>query len=62
MDLESVMTNHNYDRGIAKNYPDIGLTFIAAKIYNALLRNGIDPEIEKILWKNEDGFQMAVEF
>ena len=42
--------------GIAKNYRDITLTFIAAKIYNALQRNHIEPKIEKILRKNQNGF------
>ena len=31
-------------------------TFIAAKIYNALLRNRIEPQIENILRKNQNGF------
>ena len=30
--------------GIAKNYRSITLTFIVAKIYNALLLNRIEPE------------------
>ena len=33
------------------------LTSIAAKIYNALLRNHIEPKIENILRKNQNGFQ-----
>ena len=40
------------DHGLTKNYRDITLTSIAAKIYNALLRNRIEPKIENILWKN----------
>ena len=44
------------DFGIAKNYGGITLTSIVAKIYNALLRNYIEPKIEKILWKNQNGF------
>ena len=40
------------DLGIVKNYGSITLTSIAVKIYNALLLNRIEPEIEKILWKN----------
>ena len=44
------------DLGIAKNYRDITLISIAAKIYNALLRNRIEPKIDKILWKNQNGF------
>ena len=42
---------------IAKNYQDITLTFIAAKIYNALLRNHKEPKIVKILRKNQNGFR-----
>ena len=45
------------DLGIAKNYRGITLTSIAAKIYNALLNNCIEPKIEKILRKNQNGFQ-----
>ena len=45
------------DLGIAKNYLGITLTSIAAKIYNALLHNCIEPKIEKILWRNQNGFQ-----
>ena len=37
--------------GLAKNYRGITLTSIAAKIYNALLRNRIEPEIDNILRK-----------
>ena len=33
------------------------LTLIAAKIYNALLRNRIEPKINNILRKNENGFR-----
>ena len=45
------------DLRIAKNYRGITLTSIAAKIYNALLRNRIEPKIEKILRKNQNGFR-----
>ena len=45
------------DIGLAKNYRGITLTFIAAKIYNALLRNRIETKIENIPWKNENGFR-----
>ena len=45
------------DLGLAKNYRDITLTSIAAKIYNALLRNRIVPQINKILRKNQNGFR-----
>ena len=44
------------DLGLAKNYRGITLTSIAAKIYNALLRNRIEPEIDNILRKNQNGF------
>ena len=44
------------DHGLAKNYRGITLTFIAAKIYNALLRNRIEPKIDNILRKNQNGF------
>ena len=46
------------DIGIAKDYRGIILTSIAAKIYNALLRNRIEPKIEKILRKSQNGFQI----
>ena len=45
------------DLGLAKNYRGITLTSIAAKIYNALLRNRIVPQIDKILNKNQNGFR-----
>ena len=45
------------DLGLAKNYRGITLTSIAAKIYNALLRNRIEPKIDNILRKNQNGFQ-----
>ena len=44
------------DLGLAKNYRGITLTSIAAKIYNALLRNCIEPKIDNILRKNQNGF------
>ena len=44
------------DLGIAKNYQVITLTSIAINIYNVLLLNCIEPEIEKILRKNPNGF------
>ena len=43
--------------GLAKNYQGITLTSIAAKIYNALLCNRIEPKIENILRKNQNGFR-----
>ena len=45
------------DLRITKNYRGITLTSIAAKIYKALLRNHIEPKIEKILRKNQNGFR-----
>ena len=45
------------DFGLAKNYRDITFTSIAAKIYNALLRNRIEPKIDNILRQNQNGFQ-----
>ena len=45
------------DLGLAKNYRDITLTSIAAKINNALLRNHIEPKIDNILRKNQNGFR-----
>ena len=45
------------DLELAKNYQGITLTSIAGKIYNALLCNCIEPKIEKILRKNQYGFQ-----
>ena len=40
------------DLRLPKNYWGITLTSIAAKIYNALLRNRIDPKIDNIFRKN----------
>ena len=45
------------DLGLAKNYRGITLTSIADKIYNALLRNRIEPKIDNILRKNQNGFR-----
>ena len=45
------------DLGLAKNYQSITLTSIAAKIYNALLHNRIEPKIDNILRKNQNGFR-----
>ena len=42
---------------LAKNYQGITLISIAAKIYNALLRNRIEPKIENILRRNQNSFQ-----
>ena len=45
------------DLGLASNYRGITLTAIAAKIYNLLLLNRIQPELEKILRRNQNGFR-----
>ena len=45
------------DLGLAKNYRGITLTSIAAKIYNALLRNRMEPKIDNIFRKNQNGFR-----
>ena len=45
------------DLGLSKNYRGITLTSIAAKIYNALLRNRIEPKIVSILRKNQNSFR-----
>ena len=44
------------DLGLAKNYRGITLTSIVGKIYNALQHNCIEPKIDNILWKNQNGF------
>ena len=43
------------DLSKTSNYRGITLTCIAAKIYNALLLNRIQPEMEKILRRNQNG-------
>ena len=45
------------DLVLAKNYRGITLTSIETKIYNALLLNRKEPKREKILRKNQNGFQ-----
>ena len=45
------------DIGITKNYGDITFTAIIAKVNNTLFINRIGPEIEKVLSKNQKGFQ-----
>ena len=42
---------------LAKNYRGITLTSIAAKIYNALLRNRTEPKIDNIVRKNQNGYR-----
>ena len=43
--------------GLAKNYRGITFTSIVAKIYHALLLNHIEPKIDNILRKNQNGFR-----
>ena len=43
--------------GITKNYKEITLTVITAKVYKDLLLSCIQLDIKKILWKNHNGFQ-----
>ena len=45
------------DLSLATNYRDITLTPIAAKIYNSMLLNRIQPEVEKVLRRNQNGFR-----
>ena len=44
---------------LKKKYRGITLTSIAAKIYNALLRNRIEPKNDNILRKNRNGFRKS---
>ena len=44
------------DLRLAKNYRGMTLTSMAAKIYNALRHNLIEPKIDNILRKNQNGF------
>ena len=43
--------------GLAKNYRGITRMSIAAKIYNILLRNRVEPKIENMIRKNQNGFR-----
>ena len=45
------------DLRLTKNYRGITLTSIAVKIYIAILRNRIEPKIDYILRKNQNGFR-----
>ena len=47
------------DLSLTNNYRGITLTSIAAKIYNTLLLNRIQPEIEKVLRRNQNGFRKS---
>ena len=44
------------DLGLAQNYRGITLTSIVAKIYNAQIRNRIEPKIEKIFGRTKRAF------
>ena len=44
------------DLGKAKNYRGITLTYIAAKIFNVLLLNCIEPQIKKNTYYNRNDF------
>ena len=43
--------------GLAKNYCGMTFTSIAAKIYNALFCNCVEPKIKKILMTNQDSYR-----
>jgi len=45
------------DLGITNNYRGITLTSIAAKVYNTMLLHRIQPALERILRKNQNGFR-----
>ena len=47
------------DLSLTNNYRGITLTSIAAEIYNTLLLNRIQPEIEKVLRRNQNGFRKS---
>ena len=55
--LAAFLFSKKSDLGLTKNYRGITFTPIAAKIYNALQRNRIEPKIEKIIRKNQNGFR-----
>ena len=44
------------DLGFIKNYRGVTLSTLAAKVYNVLLLNFIQPEVEKMFKKNQNGF------
>ena len=44
---------------ITKNYRDITLTAIDAKVNNAQFLNSIQQVVEKVLWKNQNCFQTS---
>ena len=45
--------------GKAENYRGITLISIAAKIYNLMLLNRIQPSIETVLRRNQNGFRQG---
>ena len=51
----------SYILRIIRNYWGITLTSIVAKVCNALILNCITPEIEKILWKSQNGLSVILE-
>ena len=63
-DTNAVYNQNSIDRWIpkkgdlrlAKNFRGIAITPIADKIYYALLQNRIEPKIDNILRKNQNGF------
>ena len=52
-----ILLSEKGDLGFAENYQGITLTSIAAKIYNALLRNRIEHKIDNILRMSQNGFR-----
>ena len=47
------------DLSKVENYRDITIACIAAKIYNTLLRNRIQPKIDIVLRSNQNGFRLS---
>ena len=47
------------DLSQTNNYRGISLTPIAANVYNGMLLNRIQPEMEKLLRKNQNGFRKS---
>ena len=50
------MEHQNIRPRISQELPRYNTYSISAKIYNAQLRNRIEPKIDNILWKNQNGF------
>ena len=65
--IKALLTGRNRDAsspslkkgnlGLAKNYHRITLTSLTVKVHNALLSNRIEPKLENILRKNQNGFR-----